>query len=156
MADAAIAGAACFGASILGMTADARVVLAALALALLFLGGAIAHVRRSSVPGAIALGVVGVAAARWAAGPMAAVVVTCVIGGGAALRVRWRDVEYGIAVLGAVIAVLSGAPPHLLGAFWLIGVVATLLRRGLARIVRRMRKSLTAERHERAGLAPET
>jgi hypothetical protein len=144
---AARLGGACLALAIVVAAPAPEIVLALLAVVFLLVGGT--TVARPGVPAALRWSgpVVAVILARLSAGTGAAMLAALLIGLGALLRITLIEATSGLAVFGVGVAVLGGASPALILAFWLLGAGLLLARRaaGAAR-TRIARAFLTAER----------
>ena len=124
-----------------------EIVLALLAVVFLLVGGTI--VGRPGVLAALRWSgpVVAVILARLSAGTGAAMLAALLIGLGAWLRVTMIEATSGLAVFGVGVAVLGGARPALIVAFWVLGAGLLLARRVASATRNRIARAfLTAER----------
>jgi hypothetical protein len=146
VASSAVTGAALFTLAFFTQVADEGVVLGALAVGAVWLGGSVAaQLDHGRVAPAVAATVV-VLASRVAAGTWTALALAIALPCGAVLRVRSRDVRRGLATIGAVVAIAGGARLWLLLVFWALGLLVHAARHGVVAVRTRVRRRAVAGR----------
>jgi hypothetical protein len=116
------AGAAALGFVLAFSSRDVGLITALLLVtALAAVGSLKASANRWSTAAALLLSVCLIAAAKQAAGPAGAAVMTLLVGLAIWLRIRVRDGLSGLAVFGALVALAAHTSVGLLLGFWLVG-----------------------------------
>jgi hypothetical protein len=127
-ASASQAGASALGLTLLVLSDEPGLQLAALfVLALAVVGSLAALENRWATVACLVVSAMLIALARREAGPLAAVAMAALLGVSAWARLCFRDVKAGLAVFGALALVTVGASLRLVLAFWLVGWIAALL-----------------------------
>ena len=125
---AGVTGTACFAVAFLAHTTDPWTILGGSAVAVLCAGGRLAA-WDATLSMRIACGVAAVLLVRASFGRVAAAPVAVLLVVGAALRVRLRDLRYGLAAVGATVALVGRANVGVILTFWLVGFIAALVWR---------------------------
>lgn len=121
----AVSGAACFAVAVLAHAMAPWTVLGASAVVVLCVGGGLASWEATRAR-RIACGAAAVLLVRSVFGPMAALLVAVLLLAGALLRVRPLDLRYGLAAVGATVALLGRARISVVAVFCLLGLIMTL------------------------------
>ena len=151
-ASAAKAGAAWLGLGLLLADDNPLAALGLIAVLFALAGGRAGRAVERPAALRVASCLVVVALARWAAGPLAAVLAAGCLTAGWVLRVRVRDGILALALVGAGVAAVSRPSGHLVLAFATLGtltVAARPLLNAAGKCIQRVRRSLAARREAR-------
>jgi len=154
-AAAAKAGAAWLGLGLLLADDNPLATLGLIGVLLALAGGGAGRVVEHPAALRVASCMVFVALARWAAGPLAAVLAAGCLAAGWALRVRARDGILALALVGAGVAAASRPSGHLVLAFAVLGVLTVAARpllNAARKRIQRVRRFLAAGRDSLATL----